>query len=203
MKKVFVERLTVNVIIAIILLILVLNLTDDKAAFIIFMFLFLFHLFMTVKSIYKKLKYINSLDNNSKLEIEKELENPIFDCIDYTITPHFIFNKSSLDIIYYDDIYLIQKDITVSLGRNSKTYCCAYIVSKKYNYCLVNYSMNFIDGSLKILDLYDFIIYKNKNVLIDATKENKKILKEKYNINLKNNWKTKSIRNLKLIRLYY
>ena len=203
MKKIFIERLIVNIIIAIILFVLVINLIDEKIAFIICLFVLLFHLFMTTKSTYKKKKIINKLDVKNKLKIEQELENSIFDCIDYTLTDDFIFNKNSLDIIYYEDIYLIKNDITVSIGPKSRVYPCTYIVSKNKNFCLVNYSMNFVDGSTKILDLYDFIIYKNKNVLINDTKENKNILKKKYNINLKSNLKIKSIRNLKIIKLYY
>lgn len=202
MKKIFFERLVVNIIVSIFLLILALKLKNEKMIFMIIFFMFLFHLLMTIRTTYKRFKKIHSYNKEIISKIDKELTDSILDRVDYTLTKSYIFNKGSFDIIFYEDIFLIQNSMTFSLGLNSLFYPCTYLVTKNGNYCLVNYSMNFYDKDIRILDLYDFIIYKNNKVLINDTKENIKILKDKYQIDLKKNWKIKSIRNLRLIRLW-
>lgn len=203
MKKVLIEQIIVNIII-ILLLLFVLTKTTNIISFLVIMMPLAYEIFATIKYAYKKIKYIKSFDKNDMLKIENSIQNPIFESIDYILTEKFIFNKCNLEIINYSDIYLIKKDWTVSLGRMSDIYDCVYIVTNKGNYCLKTYQSNFINSEKHFKrDLDEFLLAQNKEILIDDTKENKKILKEKYNIDLKGNWKLKAKRTRKIIRFYF
>jgi carbon starvation protein CstA len=202
MKKVFIGQIIVNMII-ILIFVLVLTKTTDIVSFTICIMPIVFEVFVTIKYIYKTIIYIKSFDKQTLIEIEKAIQQPIFNSIDYVLTDKFIFNKCNLEIIKYSDIYLIKEDLAISFGRMSKIYNCVYIVTSKGNYCLKSYKSNFMYTKQTLKrDLVEFLLAQNKKILIDDTKENIKKLKEKYNIVLKNNWKQKAKRTRKLIRLY-
>ncbi|MBQ9072743.1 MAG: hypothetical protein IJY25_06260 [Bacilli bacterium] len=196
MKKAFFERLIVNIIIISILTFVLIKITNLICLCILFIPIIYF-IFATIISTIEKIKYIMKFDNKSIKDIELKLQNSIFDSIDYTITENFIFVKNNLKIINYSDIFLIKKDSTFSVGKSIYVYPCVYIVSKEGNYCLINFNSN---SSFKIFDIYDFIIKKNHDVLIDDTRKNKITLHKMKGIELKKNWKIKAKRNIKLFR---
>lgn len=199
MKKALIEQIIVNIII-ILLLLFVLTKTNDVISFIIIMIPLIWETFITAKYIYKKVKYIKSFEKETIAKIEDAIQNPIFDFVDYVLTDKFIFNKCNLQIINYTDIYLLKKDWTASFGRYTDIYDCIYIVTNKGNYCLRGYKTDFTSFK-RAID--EFLLAQNKEILIDDTKENKKILKEKYNIDLKKHWKLKAKRTRKIIRFYF
>ena len=59
-----------------------------------------------------------------------------------------------------------------------------YIVTKDNKRLSFEIGSSSIYNRGAVIDFSDIIISKNKNVLIDKTEENKKILKEKYGIEL-------------------
>lgn len=199
MKKALIEQIIVNIII-ILLLLFVLTKTTNIISFLVIMIPLAYETFATIKYSFKKINYIKSFDKETMLKIEDAIQNPIFDFVDYVLTDKFIFNKCNLQIIKYTDIYLLKKDWTASFGRYTDIYDCIYIVTNKGNYCLRGYKTDFTSFKR---DIDEFLLAQNREILIDDTKENKKILKEKYNIVLKKDWKLKAKRTRKIIRFYF
>jgi hypothetical protein len=197
MKKSFFDRLIINITI-ILILVFVITKISDLLLFHILFFLIVYLAILTIISSVKKIKYITSFDDNTISNINSKLKNPIFDSIDYTVTEKFIFIKNNLKVINYSDIFLLKSDTTFSFGKSMYIYPCVYIVSKEGNYCLPNFNSN---STLKVFNIYDFIIEKNKDVLIDDTNENKNLLKKNKSIILKKNWKLKAKRNINLFRI--
>jgi len=196
MKKELIDQ-TVGNIIIILILTLFLTKMGNIISFIVIAIPLILEIYTTIKFTYEKIKYIKNFDKKTMLEIEDAIQNPIFKSTDYVLTDKFIFYKFDIELIKYSDIYLLKKGWTISLGRPSDLYDCVYIVTNKGNYCLRANKSDFLSFKR---DLDEFLLAQNKEILIDDTKENKKILKERYNIDLKKNWKSKSKRTKKIIR---
>lgn len=143
---------------------------------------------------YRKKKFNDIYENLSEKE-QKELDSDInqtyfFSGKDYALSSKYIINFKSPKIIKYSSILIIDK-ITgiVKHGQHSHTCDMVYIVTKNEKISLIlkeygtiklqsQYSEGYYEG------LYSYIKAQNSNVLEGYTKENRKKIKEKYNIKI-------------------
>lgn len=125
---------------------------------------------------------ISNLNNDTKNELEKELNNLIvISNNNYTLTENLIFIHSSFEWIRYEDILLIYE--RTRLKNHSIDTYVTLIGSNKRIYCLPT-STTSLTINYELYDIKEIVIEKNNKVLVEKTKNNKKILNEKYRIDL-------------------
>ena len=142
-------------------------------------------------------KKFNDIYENLSEEEQKELDSDInqtyfFSGKDYALSSKYIINFKNPKIIKYSSILIIDK-ITgiVKHGRQSHACDLVYIVTNDEKISLIikvygiiklqpksQYSEGYYEG------LYSYIKAQNPNVLEGYTKENRKKIKEKYNIKI-------------------
>ena len=145
---------------------------------------------------YRKKKF-NDIYENLSEEEQKELDSDInqtyfFSGKDYALSSKYIINFKSPKIIKYSSILIIDK-ITGIVKHGHQNHACdmVYIVTKNEKISLIikeygtiklqpkaQYSEGYYEG------LYSYIKAQNPNVLEGYTKENRKKIKEKYNIKI-------------------
>ena len=114
---------------------------------------------------------------NKKEQLKKELSFGMIENGNFTLAKNGIYIPSTSEFIYFWDIILIYE--RPKFYGNS-IYVYLYIITKdnkKYSFYSYSNLMTFAK-----FDLREVIIDKNPSVLIGKNKDNKKILKEKYNI---------------------
>ncbi len=119
-----------------------------------------------------------------------EIDNLITEVIEYRkdeylFSKKIIFDYATLEFISYNDILCIYNKTKIE-GHSPGTDIVKKIVvvTKKKKYIFRQSSMNDEMCDLKFKNLSEIIIEKNPNVLVGNTKENKKILEEKYRIKI-------------------
>lgn len=143
--------------------------------------LFLYQLYGIIDII-----FMNKLKNNFLLK--EELNNILVYCKHcYILTEKYIilyFGK--LKIIRYEDIILLykKKGGANGSGEGYRKYLSIITRNGKKFSTLIG-TTGVWDGDGQPIDFSDTILKKNKDVLIGKTKENKKIILEKYNIKIK------------------
>ena len=145
---------------------------------------FIFSILTIITIIFDRYKLIEkekSLTEEEKKRIESELNKTTFVSKNhYIITDNGIFIPNKLEFINYNEILCIYerpKFSRYSLDIN------IHIITKNNDLCLPTYTTALTIG-FTYYDLKEIITKNNPQVLIGKTKENKKILKEKYQINL-------------------
>lgn len=114
-----------------------------------------------------------------------ELKNKIlFYSAGYIITENFIIRYSPvIEIVSFKEIIFIQQKRNLEKGGISSYLEIITLVKKKFKF-LINTSGIIFEDKAIVKDFSDIILKKNPSVLVGKTKENKKILLEKYNIKI-------------------
>ncbi len=128
-----------------------------------------------------------------KRVINQELQYTVIECSGCLFTENYIINKTAYWIIPYDDILLMNKQ----LSANGNWFCTRlYMVTKNDNYSFILYSSILYESNHELSEkVYQYIKTKNPNILIGDTEKNILLLEKKYNIKLPKNWKSKAENN--------
>lgn len=130
-----------------------------------------------------KIKKIKKIISSNKESFDKELNNLIIHTKEnFIFTDNYVFFLSrNLQICTYNQLLLMYKTVKCQKGFGYIGYLV--IVTKFGKYDIVLYHPQ---SNLSNIDIEDKIekvlLLKNPNILIGKTKENKKILKEKYGV---------------------
>ncbi len=145
--------------------------------------LFSFGTIMIVTEIVEILNFNNIykiMSESEKNDIENELNKTILTSKNnYTITENGIFIPRKLFFMKYQDIILIYE--RPKFRSNTLEVYINIITEDNKRFHLPTYTTNMTIG-FEYYDLKEIIIKKNPSVLVGKNKENKIILKEKYNI---------------------
>ena len=121
-----------------------------------------------------------AMSESEENAIENELNKTILTSKNnYTITENGIFIPQKLFFMKYQDIILIYE--RPKFKSNSLEVYINIITKDNKRFYLPTYTTNMTIG-FEYYDLREIIIKKNPSVLVGKNKENKMILKEKYNI---------------------
>lgn len=154
--------------------------------FIIIFFFFIVRYFFRVY-------HLRSIDkeftNEEKEKIDKDLNFILFEGVDYALSNKFIVDFQNCNIFSYDSILLIncvKKTSHIFYSRNFRYVDVdkVYVYTKNAKYTFISNVYNISMSDSYYNDLYNLIKEKNPNVLEGYTKENRKIIKEKYNVNI-------------------
>lgn len=148
-------------------------------------------LFFVGKYFYKQQRLINDYNKLStieKAEIDNDLQtNTVFIGRDYSLSKKFIVDFKYCKIIPISSIVLINQSKGEELFTARRVVLVdvvyLYTLEKKYGLINQTHSLVSIEGGAYYKHLYDYVKKQNPNVLEGYTKENIKIIKEKYNIN--------------------
>ncbi len=148
-------------------------------------------LFFVGKYFYKKFMLSSNyfqLSKNEKLELDKALQSSlIFNGKDYAISKKFIIDYKNCSIINLDSVLIIEQ-VKGKYFPSVKSHNIAdvvYLYTKSGRiYRLINRSYQYYLYESYYEHLYDYVKKQNPNVLEGYTKENRKIIKEKYNVNI-------------------
>lgn len=151
--------------------------------------LWIISVLITFTKVIKTIKSINVLYNNlteKKInEINLELKQPLLFVPEsnWIMTNNYIIiQHNKFDIINYNDIVLIYYKLSVKLGKPCKFKQSIIIVLKnnnKYKFTVDT------DNDEDFIKCSNIIREKNPNVLEEKNKQNTKIIKEKYNIDIR------------------
>lgn len=139
---------------------------------------------------YRKKQFNNIYENLSKEEqIELDLDinqTYFFSGKDYALSSKYIINLKKPKIIKYSSILIVDK--TTGLNSHGKrSFMCdiVYVFTKteKVGLILKEYGVLNVQAQY-YAGLYNYIKAQNPNVLKGYTKENRKIIKDKYNIEI-------------------
>ena len=152
--------------------------------------LILLGLFLISLLFYRK-KQFNDIYENLSKEGQIELDSDInqtyfFSGKDYALSSKYIINLKKPKIIKYSSILIIDK--TTGLNSHGKrSFMCdiVYVFTKteKVGLILKEYGVLNVQPQY-YAGLYNYIKAQNPNVLKGYTKENRKIIKDKYNIEI-------------------
>ena len=152
--------------------------------------LILLGLFLISLLFYRK-KQFNDIYENLSKEGQIELDSDInqtyfFSVIDYALSSKYIINLKKPKIIKYSSILIVDK--TTGLNSHGKrSFMCdiVYVFTKteKVGLILKEYGVLNVQPQY-YAGLYNYIKAQNPNVLKGYTKENRKIIKDKYNIEI-------------------
>ena len=152
--------------------------------------LILLCLFLIGLLFYRKKQFNNIYENLSKKE-QIELDSDInqtyfFSGKDYALSSKYIINLKKPKIIKYSSILIVDK--TTGLNSHGKrSFMCdiVYVFTKteKVGLILKEYGVLNVQPQY-YAGLYNYIKAQNPNVLKGYTKENRKIIKDKYNIEI-------------------
>lgn len=177
----------------ILLLLLVISLIVNKKGificFIMYLIIIIYPLFKTINSYFKVNKQMS--ENDKKL-INLELSNNIlFEGRDYTLTQNYFIDNNNFNFIKYEDILIVETTKKLGLGAQFSTpFEILYISTKDGNYGFIIKDFFLLNNNNVYYEhLSDFIKVKNPDVLIGNYEENRKIIKEKFGVNIKKNWK--------------
>lgn len=152
--------------------------------------LILLCLFLIGLLFYRKKQFNNIYENLSKEEqIELDLDinqTYFFSGKDYALSSKYIINLKKPKIIKYSSILIVDK--TTGLNSHGKrSFMCdiVYVFTKteKVGLILKEYGVLNVQAQY-YAGLYNYIKAQNPNVLKGYTKENRKIIKDKYNIEI-------------------
>ncbi len=152
--------------------------------------LILLCLFLIGLLFYRKKQFNNIYENLSKEEqIELDLDinqTYFFSGKDYALSSKYIINLKKPKIIKYSSILIVDK--TTGLNSHGKrSFMCdiVYVFTKteKVGLILKEYGVLNVQPQY-YAGLYNYIKAQNPNVLKGYTKENRKIIKDKYNIEI-------------------
>lgn len=140
------------------------------------------------------IKFIHNVVLPMKDTLNRELEHIVAEYSGCLFTENYIINKTSYWIITYNDILLINKQLSLKGYANGSVFCTRlYMITKKGYYSFILYSPFINETDYKLSeDIYQLIKEKNSDILVGATKENKKILEKNYKIKIPKGWKTKA-----------
>jgi len=143
---------------------------------------------VTVSQVNKRLALL--IKNDEKLR-NLELSNILFEGMDYTLTQNYVVDNTSFTFIKYEDILLIETTKKLGLGASFTTPLeILYIYTKDGNYSLITKDFSLLNNNnIYYGNLSDFIKYKNPEVLIGNNENNRKLIKEKFNIDVGRNWR--------------
>lgn len=152
--------------------------------------LILLGLFLISLLFYRK-KQFNDIYENLSKEEQIELDSDInqtyfFSGKDYALSSKYIINLKKPKIIKYSSILIVDK--TTGLNSHGKrSFMCdiVYVFTKteKVGLILKEYGVLNVQPQY-YAGLYNYIKAQNPNVLKGYTKENRKIIKDKYNIEI-------------------
>ena len=152
--------------------------------------LILLCLFLIGLPFYRK-KQFNDIYENLSKEEQIELDSDInqtyfFSGKDYALSSKYIINLKKPKIIKYSSILIVDK--TTGLNSHGKrSFMCdiVYVFTKteKVGLILKEYGVLNVQPQY-YAGLYNYIKAQNPNVLKGYTKENRKIIKDKYNIEI-------------------
>ena len=152
--------------------------------------LILLCLFLIGLLFYRK-KQFNDIYENLSKEEQIELDSDInqtyfFSGKDYALSSKYIINLKKPKIIKYSSILIVDK--TTGLNSHGKrSFMCdiVYVFTKteKVGLILKEYGVLNVQPQY-YAGLYNYIKAQNPNVLKGYTKENRKIIKDKYNIEI-------------------
>lgn len=144
---------------------------------------------ITFIKIRKNIKRVNDIYNKltkeKKKEINSELKQPLLFIPEtkWIMTDNYIIiQNKKFDIIKYEDIVLMYYKLNIKLGKPCQFKQSIIIVSKnniKYKFSVA------ADKDEDFIKCSNIIREKNGNVLEEKNKQNIKIIKEKYNIDIK------------------
>ena len=134
--------------------------------------LILFCIFLIALPFYRKKQFNDMYESLSKEE-QRELDSDInktyfFSGRDYALTSKYIINFKKPKIIKYSHFC----DVVYVFTKNEKVGLILKV------YAALNFQPQYYEG------LYSYIKAQNPNVLEGYTKANRKIIKDKYNINI-------------------
>ncbi len=182
-SKLYLKILLLSLIIFIFVISIILNYCKHDLVLGLIFLLFGLHIFniMSYFSLLKKCKQIKKYFTINN--IINELKNISFNVAgNYILTDNYIIDLTSKNfIIKYTDIILIYKK-HVFKRYSIDTVLNIVTINNKNHKFAIDTDCNTIN--LEYKDFSDIILSKNKNVLVGKTKENKKIVKEKYGIEL-------------------
>lgn len=152
--------------------------------------LILLGLFLISLLFYRKKQFNNIYENLSKEEqIELDLDinqTYFFSGKDYALSSKYIINLKKPKIIKYSSILIVDK-ITGLNSHGKRSFMCdiVYVFTKteKVGLILKEYGVLNVQPQY-YAGLYNYIKAQNPNVLKGYTKENRKIIKDKYNIEI-------------------
>ena len=113
---------------------------------------------------------------------ETELKHIILNDGDNIYTENYVFFEHGLNICKYDEIVMVYIANIPSRGHIIKEWC---MITKKGKIYTVKISeKHLLDNEIynENLELDKLLSSKNSNILVGKTKENIKILRQKYNI---------------------
>lgn len=151
---------------------------------IIIILLFLILFIIMIKQYYYLQILKNNIINNKK-EIDKELKCIYFKGADYILTPNFIFDLKSFNIINYQNIYGVLKKKSAALSPiYSHINDVIYILTKKGIIQLTTKDSIDSYSEYDYKDNLEKIIKKmNPKVFVGSSEQLKILLKEKCNMN--------------------
>ena len=141
-----------------------------------------FYRFVKLNNIYK------NLTESEQKELDFDINKSyFFSGRDYALTSKYIINFANPNVIKYDSILIIDKALEPSPHHNKQTFMCdmVYIFTRNGEMRLIAKEYRTIVSKEQFYDgLYSYIKAQNPNVLEGYTKENRKIIKDKYNIDI-------------------
>lgn len=121
------------------------------------------------------LEYSIVLLKKDKSILEKEIKSEVLNNQDgYIITDNYYIDLVSFNVIKFSEIVLVYK------GIFAMNFGCVTKDGK-----LLKVRNIFVEQDNKWYESYDIVLSRCEDILVGRNKENKKILKEKYNIELK------------------
>lgn len=177
----------------ILLLLLVVSLiVNKKGMFICFIMYLIIIIYPVIKLIVSYFKANKTISKKEEELRNLELSNNIlFEGRDYTLTLNYFIDNNNFSFIKYEDILIIETTKKLGLGALFDTPLeVLYVSTKDGNYGFITKDFFLLNNNNIYYDhLSDFIKMKNPNVLIGNYEENRKIIKEKFGVNIKKNWK--------------
>ncbi len=164
----------------------------QKGMFIFFITYLIIILYPIIKLINSYFKVNKTISKKDEELINLELSNNIlFEGRDYTLTLNYFIDNNNFNFIKYEDILLIETTKKIALGATVDTSLdILYVSTKDGNYSFIAKDFFLLNNNDVYYEyLSDFIKMKNPNVLIGNYEENRKIIKEKFGVNIKKNWR--------------
>ena len=180
----------ISIVLMFFTLITILSDINNVILLLMFVLILFFSITRNSKRNSKNIKiFLKSIDKNLKQKIEKELENPLIYCnYHYALTENYIIKVDNPYIILeYKDIIMMYQKTHYNLGKYSTRGIDTYLVlitkeNQKYEFLI---STTILTLNYELKNISDVIKQKKTDVLEEKTKENIKLIKQKYNIDLK------------------
>ena len=141
-----------------------------------------FYRFAKLNNVYKK------LTQSEQKELDFDINKTyFFSGRDYALTSKYIINFVNPSVIKYDSILIIDKTHELSPHHNKQNFMCdmVYIFTRDRKMRLIAKEYRTIISEEQFYEgLYSYIKTQNPNVLKGYTKENRKIIKDKYDIEI-------------------